>query len=241
MNAEKMLNLVNEAISYADEEQRETIRMMRKNGTREVPKNWRNVNSGAFMEELRCALMDEIEAAECKKSGKSKYLTAIKKFSKNAYKEFCERKPLMAYAWKNPETGVNYVCNGYVMVETEHDEGLQFMENARDDEINNQVAYYKKLIPSCFEKESELPEFGKLVAWYKNEKQNISKRETVRFFHKDVFALNAEMLIEGMKLTDARKIAWNKHDRLFCLKGDSVNVYIMPIKIDVENFKPSEV
>ena len=95
MRTEKMLFLVNKAIECASEDDKAMIDLMRKTATKTADRASFGF-TGAYLEELRCALLADIEAAEAKKNGKTNVLSAMKFFSKDSYKKSIDSKPYYA-------------------------------------------------------------------------------------------------------------------------------------------------
>ena len=92
MTKEKYLALVNKAIENLkdnDDDYGQTpIDFMRKNGIKSIDNMSFFLDSvGAYLEEIRCGLLADMEAEEAKKNGKSSVLSAIKKLCTHNFKE----------------------------------------------------------------------------------------------------------------------------------------------------------
>ena len=87
MTNEKFLELINKAMeNLRDNEDgygQTPIDFMRKNGIKSTDNMRFFLDSvGAYLEEIRCGLLADIEAAEAKKNGKSSVISNVKKFTK---------------------------------------------------------------------------------------------------------------------------------------------------------------
>ena len=96
MTNEKYLELVNKAMENLkdndDNYGHTPIDFMRKNGIKSTDNMRFFLDSvGAYLEEIRCGLLADIEAAEAKKNGKSSIISNVKKFTKK-----CVASPLSA-------------------------------------------------------------------------------------------------------------------------------------------------
>lgn len=87
MTTEKYLTLINKAIDNLKDNEdgygQTPIDFMRKSGIKSTDNMTIFLDSvGAYLEEIRCGLLSDIEASEAKKNGKSSVLSAVKKFNK---------------------------------------------------------------------------------------------------------------------------------------------------------------
>ena len=87
MTTEKYLELVNKAIENLKDNEdgygQTPIDFMRKNGIKSTDNMSFFLDSvGAYLEEIKCGLLADIEATEAKKNGKSSVVSNVKKFTK---------------------------------------------------------------------------------------------------------------------------------------------------------------
>lgn len=158
MTTEKILAMVNEAISLLDDEGKAAVEFMRKNAVKSASNMRFMYNTGAVLEGIRNELTSDIQAAEAKKNGKSNVLSAVKKYAKQCFTRNINIKPEFAYT--QALTDGRYVTlDGYSMLITENSDGLTM----KPDNVAGRSAsdVYEKSVPKKFANSYELPELGK--------------------------------------------------------------------------------
>ena len=123
MTTEKILAMVNEALSLLDDEGKAAVEFMRKNAVKSASNMSFMYNAGAVLEGIRNELISDIQAAEAKKNGKSNVLSTVKKYAKQCFARNINIKPEFAYT--QALTDGRYVTlDGYSMLITENSDGL---------------------------------------------------------------------------------------------------------------------
>ena len=144
MTKEKYLELINKAIEeLTDEDSKAQIDFMRKQGIKTADRalfGW----AGAYLEEIRCGLLADIEAAEAKKNGKSSVISNVKKFTKKCAAHR-DNKP--AIGWANYDEAENkyFLIDGYSMLISENADGMELTPEAVKKNI--QPFNWKKAMP----------------------------------------------------------------------------------------------
>lgn len=180
MTTEKYLELVNKAMeNLRDNEDgygQTPIDFMRENGIKSTDNMRFFLDSvGAYLEEIRCGLLADIESAEAKKNGKSGVISNVKKFTKKcaAHRDI---KP--AIGWANYDEAENkyFLIDGIAMLISENADGMELTPEAIKKNI--QPFNWKKAMPNVYEyQKMELPPIGKIAAWRKQEKAKAGKRK----------------------------------------------------------------
>lgn len=130
MTKEKYLALVNKAIeNLRDNEDgygQTPIDFMRRNGVKSTDNMTIFLDSvGAYLEEIRCGLLADIETEEAKKNGKSSVLSAIKKLCNDNYKTQQSVRPQLAYANYDEVENKYITVNGYWLIMSENPAGME--------------------------------------------------------------------------------------------------------------------
>ena len=236
MTNEKYLELVNKAIENLkdnDDNYGQTpIDFMRKNGIKSTDNMRFFLDSvGAYLEEIRCGLLTDIEAAEAKKNGKSSALSAIKKLCNDNYKAQQNVRPQLAYA-NYDETENKYITiNGYWLIMSENPAGMVEMpENVKKD--IKEPLKYKHWIPNkCEMHKVELPSLVKISTYLKARKATRNKHDKTwdRLVFED-FAVKGERLEAAMKITGSSEIYVKDSISAMLMEGNGYTMVLMPIK-----------
>ena len=236
MTNEKFLELINKAMeNLRDNEDgygQTPIDFMRKNGIKSTDNMCFFLDSvGAYLEEIRCGLLADIEAAEAKKNGKSSALSAIKKLCNDNYKENLNRTPSIAYASYDESENKYFTVNGYWMIVSENPAGMVEMpENVKK---NMEKPFdYKRVIPQKYEMHKvELPSLVKISTYLKARKATRNKHDKTwdRLVFED-FAVKGERLEAAMKITGSSEIYVKDSIHAMLMEGNGYTMVLMPIK-----------
>ena len=236
MTTEKYLELVNKAMeNLRDNEDgygQTPIDFMRKNGVKSTDNMTIFLDSvGAYLEEIRCGLLADIEAAEAKKNGKSSALSAIKKLCNGNCKENQNIKPSIAYANYDESENKYFTVNGHWMIISENPVGMVEMpENVKK---NMEKPFdYKRVIPQKYEmRKVELPSLAKISTYLKARKATRNKHDKSwdRLVFED-FAVKGEWLEAAMKITGSSEIYVKDSIHAMLMEGNGYTMVLMPIK-----------
>lgn len=237
MTNEKMLFLVNKAIEcLADEDSKAMIDLMRETATKTADRASFGF-TGAYLEELRCGLLADIEAAEAKKNGKTNVLSAMKYFNKEAYKKSIESSPYFAYAHYDENNNEYWLTNTYWLIVSEKSDGMTLIPEA----VNTTVFNYKAHIADTSNYEAvDLPPLAKISTYLKTVKANKKHNSAWDRLVFEKFLINGSWLEQAMKLTGATQIMYKQYKPLI-LTGNGYTVAIMPVRPnDGEEPKPTD-
>lgn len=237
MTNEKYLELVNKAIeNLRDNEDgygQTPIDFMRKNGIKSTDNMCLFLGSvGAYLEEIRCGLLADIEAAETKKNRKSSALSAIKKLCNDNYKENQSKRPSIAYANYDKSENKYFTVSGYWMIISENPAGmLKMPENVKKD--IEKPFDYKRAMPQKYEMHKvELPPLAKVSTYLKAHKatrKNKYDSTWSRLVFED-FAVKGEWLEAAMKITGSSEIYVKDSIHALLMEGNGYTMVLMPIK-----------
>ena len=245
MTNEKMLSLINRAMENLKDSEdgygQTPVDFMRKNGIKSTDNMTFFLDSvGAYLEELRQGVLDDIEAAEAKKNGKSSALSAIKKLYKEMHTAMCNTKPFLAYAHYDAEDNKYWMCSGYWMLISETCDGMTLCPESIEKETLSPFQY-KKSIPDTYNYEKlTLPPIGKLSAYLKQAKAKASKKQTGwdRIILNDSIGVKGEWLEAMMKITGATELYW-KPLKAMVMEGNGYKAVLMPIRLE-QNEQPTD-
>jgi hypothetical protein len=236
MTNEKFLELINKAMeNLRDNEDgygQTPIDFMRKNGIKSTDNMSFFLDSvGAYLEEIRCGLLADIEAAEAKKNGKSSALSVIKKLCNDNYKTQQSVRPQLAYANYDEAENKYITVNGYWLIISENPAGMVEMpENVKKD--IKEPLKYKQWIPNkCDMHTVSLPSLAKISAHLKARKATRNKHDKSwdRLVFKD-FAVKGEWLEAAMKITGSSEIYVKSSVTALLMEGNGYTMVLMPIK-----------
>lgn len=236
MTNEKYLELINKAIENLrdnDDNYGQTpIDFMRKNGIKSTTNMSFFLDSvGAYLEEIRCELLADIEAAEAKKNGKSSALSAIKKLCNDNYKTQQNVRPQLAYANYDEAENKYITVSGYWLIISENPAGMVEMpENVKKDIAK--PLKYKQWIPNkCDMHTVSLPSLVKISTYLKARKATRNKHDKTwdRLVFED-FAVKGEWLEAAMKITGSSEIYVKDSIHALLMEGNDYTMVLMPIK-----------
>lgn len=241
MTTEKYLELVNKAMeNLRDNEDgygQTPIDYMRENGIRSTDNMRFFLDSvGVYLEEIRCGLLADIEAAEAKKNGKSNIISNVKKFTKKCA-SLRDVKP--AIGWANYDEAENkyFMLDGYAMLISENADGMELTPEAV--KKNTQPYNWKRSMPSIYEyQKMELPPIGKIAAWRKQEKAKAGKRTDWDKIFFEAFGIKGEYLEMFMRITGSTEIYYKDNCHALYMEGNGYQAVIMPIRKEAET-KPT--
>ena len=228
MTKEKYLELINKAIEeLTDEDSKAQIDFMRKQGIKTADRalfGW----AGAYLEEIRCALLTDIEAESAKASGKSSIISNVKKFTKKCA-EHRDNKPAIGWANYDEVENKYFLIDGCAMLISENADGMELTPEAVKKDI--QPFNWKKAMPSIYEyQKMELPPIGKIAAWRKQEKAKAGKRKGWDRIFFNEFGVNGEYLEMFMRITGSTEIYYKDNIHALYMEGNGYQAVIMPIK-----------
>lgn len=236
MTNEKMLSLINKAMeNLRDNEDgygQTPIQFMRENAIKSTDNMVIFLDSvGAYLEELRQGILDDIEAAEAKKNGKSSALSAVKKLSKEAYSYCMDKKSYFAYAHYDESENQYWLTNTYWMIVSKNADGMTLCPEKI--EQNSSPFNYKSQIADITDYEKlTLPSIGKVSAYLKQAKAKAPKKphgwDTIILTEK--LGVKGEWLETLMKLTGATEIYY-KYPKAMVMEGNGYRAMIMPIQV----------
>ena len=228
MTKEKYLELINKAIEeLTDEDSKAQIDFMRKQGIKTADRalfGW----AGAYLEEIRCALLTDIEAESAKSSGKSSIISNVKKFTKKCAAHR-DNKP--AIGWANYDEAENkyFLIDGCAMLISKNADGMELTPEAVKKDI--QPFNWKKAMPSIYEyQKMELPPIEKIATWRKQEKAKAGKRKGWDRIFFNEFGVNGEYLEMFMRITGSTEIYYKDNIHALYMEGNGYQAVIMPIK-----------
>ena len=236
MTKEKYLALVNKAMeNLRDNEDgygQTPIDFMRKNGIKSTDNMSFFLDSvGAYLEEIRCGLLADMEAEEAKKNGKSSVLSAIKKLCNYNFKEQQGKRPQLAYANYDEVENKYVTVSGYWLIMSENPAGMVEMpENVKKD--IKEPLKYKQWIPNKYEMYTvELPSLAKISTYLKARKATRNKHDKTwdRLVFED-FAVKGEWLEAAMKITGSSEIYVKNSVAALLMEGNGYTMVLMPVK-----------
>lgn len=242
MNTEKLLQMCLKAIEYLDDKDdtygKTPIDMMRRSGCKSVENLTILSNTtGAWLETMRCYLLDKIEAEAAKKVGKSSIRNAVKAFNKDCYKRMIQPKPAFAYAHYDEVSGKYWLCNGFALLVADNSDGMtlcpEIITESKPFRWQDSVNQERKDV-------IKLPDLGKLSAWLKQRKAQKLKND--KLWAKVVLggnvAVNGEFLETFMRITGAteirygRKIVRGRNASSFYIEGNGYQGVLMAIETE---------
>jgi len=236
MTKEKYLTLINKAIENLkdnDDNYGQTpIDFMRKNGVKSTDNMTIFLDSvGAYLEEIRCGLLADMEAEEAKKNGKSSVLSTIKKLCNDNYKTQQSVRPQLAYANYDEAEKKYITVSGYWLIMSENPAGMVEMpENVKKD--IKEPLKYRQWIPNKYEMHKvELPTRAKISTYLKARKATRNKHDKTwdRLVFED-FAVKGEWLEAAMKITGSSEIYVKDSIHALLMEGNGYTMVLMPIK-----------
>lgn len=233
MTNEKFLELINKAIGNLKDNEdgygQTPIDYMRENGVKSTDNMHIFLDSvGAYLEEIRCGLLADIEAAEAKKNGKSSVISNVRKFTKKCA---THRDIKPAIGWANYDELENkyFLIDGIAMLISENADGMELTPEAV--KKNMQSFNWKKAMPNVYEyQKMELPPIGKIAAWRKQEKAKAGKRKGWDRIFFEAFGVNGEYLEMFMRITGSTEIYYKDSVHALYMEGNGYQAVIMPIK-----------
>lgn len=236
MTKEKYLALINKAMeNLRDNEDgygQTPIDFMRKNGIKSTDNMCIFLDSvGAYLEEIRCGLLADMEAEEAKKNGKSSVLSTIKKLCNDNYKTQQSVRPQLAYANYDEAENKYITVSGYWLIMSENPAGMVEMpENVKKD--IKEPLKYKHWIPNKYEMHTvSLPTLAKVSTYLKARKATRNKKDRTwdRLVFED-FAVKGEWLEAAMKITGSSEIYVKNSVAALLIEGNGYTIVLMPIK-----------
>lgn len=230
MTTEKLLEIVNTMIDNATDEQKDIIRMMRRDGLKDGKTIPNLFNAGIEMETLRNLLIEDLQAAEMKSCGKSKTFSAIKRYAKHCMKDN-ERKPIWLTSWKLKD-GRYITTDGYTMLFTNDANGLILKENPNPEDVDSAQRTADRQQNNIYDKELIFPELGKIKAYMKRKKAE-NKRWKEPFVINNI-GMNFDYVVYGMEITGSNVLHYSKPGRVMMLEGNGNTFLMMPIYLKEE-------
>lgn len=236
MTKEKYLALINKAMeNLRDNEDgygQTPIDFMRKNGIKSTDNMSFFLDSvGAYLEEIRCGLLADMEAEEAKKNGKSSALSAVKKLCAHNFKEQMDKRPQLAYANYDGTENKYITVSGYWLIMSENPAGMMEMpENVKKD--IEEPLKYKQWIPNKCEMHTvSLPALTKVSTYLKARKATRNKHDKTwdRLVFED-FAVKGEWLEAAMRITGSTEIYVKNSVSALLMEGNGYTMVLMPIK-----------
>lgn len=232
MTKEKYFELINKAIGNLKDNEdgygTTPIDFMRKSGVKSTANMTLFLDSvGAYLEEIRCGLLADIEAEEAKKNGKSSVLSAVKRFNKICYDKSINSKPILAYAHYDEAENKYVLCDTYTLLISEESDGMTL----KPDSVTGEYINWKRIIPSDLPNTQELPPIRKLSTWLKQKKTTVSKHMKDRisvYLNDDMLGFNAARLELVMKITGATEVRYGKFGQACLMEGNGYTVVLMP-------------
>ena len=237
MTNEAILEMVTNAISYLDDKDdtygMTPINMMRKDGIKSAEKmRIFSDTTGAWLETMRCALIEEIEKEAAKKNGKSAVRSEIKKLAKETLKRNGEVKPAIAYAWLDEENSKYFMMDTYWLLVSENPDGMELAPDRI--KSTNKPFDYRKVIPAKYEMRTiKLPDIGKLTAYIKQRKAE-KEKDIIVVLHDGMekLGVRAEWLASMMRITGATEMYYKNPMSAYYLEGNGYEAVIMPKKVE---------
>lgn len=240
MTNERMLYLIDKAIGNlrdnGDGYGKTPIDFMRENGVKNTDNMRIFLDSvGAYLEELRCGILSDIETEVAKKCGKSTILSEIKKRAKETYSKNAETRPQFAYADYDSEGNVYFMCNGYWLIVSETSDGMTIIPERVKKEIIKPFNYKAVMPDISMMRKMQLPPIGKLTAYLKNQKALHPKKPAMwdRIIFDGLIGVKGEWLESFMKITGATECYYGGKEgkQCFYLEGNGYKVVLMPIMV----------
>ena len=237
MTNERMLYLIDKAIGNLKDREdgygTTPIDFMRKNGIKSTENMSIFLDSvGAYLEELRCGILGDIEADAAKKNGKSKILSNVKKFGKLCAKHR-EIKPRLGWANYDEIYNKYVLLDGCAMLIADNSDG---MELCPERVVKDTTMFaWKKCVPDTYGyKKQTLPSVGKIAAYRKEAKAKAGKsKEWDKLYFAD-FGIKGEYLEIFMNITGATEILYKDNCHAMYMSGNGYEAVIMPIKKNPE-------
>lgn len=184
------------------------------------------------------ALEQEMLAADAKKSGKTKLLSACKSILKSA----SEVQPFFKNAFyiKAEEKQYQCFCDGYRLIALSNP--LNVKTSSLEETIaNNHNGIAKNICETGYNYFSKLPDANELNAEIKRIKTLVGKNKPVLIRIDDIINVNASFLLDAMNAIDTETILYQgtkngKINKTLMLK-DSENIAIICPVIPNENYK----
>ena len=233
MTTEKYLTLINKAIDNLKDNEdgygQTPIDFMRKSGIKSTDNMTIFLDSvGAYLEEIRCGLLSDIEASEAKKNGKSSVLSAVKKFGKMCAKNSAT-KPCIGWANYDKDNNKYFIIDGCALLVSDTPDGMELTPESVAKTCT--PFNWKKAMPYlCDMKKQELPSIGKISAWRKEAKAKAGKRTDWDKIFFEGFGVNGEYLETFMRITGATEIYYKDSVSTMYMEGNGYQVALMPIK-----------
>lgn len=236
MTTEKLLEIVNTMIDNATDEQKDVIRMMRRDGLKDGKTIPELFNSGVEMETLRNILIDELQTSEMKSCGKSKTFAGIKRYAKHCNKDM-EHKPLWQTSWKIKD-GKYVTCDGYSMLFSEDAKGLILKENPSEYDIAEAQRMADRQLANTYRQETILPELGKITAYMKRRKAE-NKKWNTSLINRESFVveglgLNFDYVVYAMEITGSNVLHHNGNGKVMMMEGNGNTFLFMPVYMKEE-------
>jgi hypothetical protein len=236
MTKGKYLALVNKAIgNLRDNEDgygQTPIDFMRKNGIKSTDNMTIFLDSvGAYLEEIRCGLLADMEAEEAKKIGKSSVLSAIKKLCNDNYKTQQNVRPQLAYANYDEVENKYITVSGYWLIMSENPAGMVKMPENVKKNIKEPLKYRQWIPNKCDMHMVSLPTLAKISTYLKARKATRNKKDRTwdRLVFED-FAVKGEWLEAAMKITGSSEIYVKDSMHALLMEGSGYTMVLMPIK-----------
>ena len=236
MTKEKYLALVNKAMENLRDNDdcygQTPIDFMRKNGVKSTDNMTIFLDSvGAYLEEIRCGLLADIEAEEAKKNGKSSVLSAIKKLCNDNCKAQQNVRPQLAYANYDEVENKYVTVSGYWLIMSENPAGMVEMPESVKKDIKEPLKYKQWIPHKCDMHTVSLPTLAKISAYLKARKATRNKNDRTwdRLVFED-FAVKGEWLEAAMKITGSSEIYVKDSIHALLMEGNGYTMVLMPIK-----------
>lgn len=236
MTNEKFLELINKAMeNLRDNEDghgQTPIDFMRKNGIKSTDNMCLFLDSvGAYLEEIRCGLLADIEAEEAKKNGKSSALSAIKKLCNDNCKAQQSVRPQLAYANYDEVENKYITVSGYWLIMSENPAGMVEMPENIKKNIKEPLKYKQWIPHKCDMHTVSLPTLAKVSTYLKARKATRNKKDKTwdRLVFED-FAVKGEWLEAAMKITGSSEIYVKSSIHAMLMEGNGYTMVLMPIK-----------
>ena len=243
MTKEKYLELITKAINNLRDNEpygRTPVDYMRDNGIKSTDKMTLFADSvGAYLEEIRCALVADIEAEEAKSNGKSSVLSNVKKFNKCSA-EWRDRKPFISYGHYDKDNNEYWITDTYALLVGNSSEGMDLIPDKLNKAEHVGNFAYKKFLTET-EKNNhniqELPSVQKVAAYRKSAKVNRKNKYDKswdRIVFKD-FLIQGKYLEMAMRITGATVVKYMDYRHNLLFEGNGYKFVVCPMIRTEEN------
>lgn len=233
---EKYLSLVNKAIENLRDNEpygKTPIEYMRSTCIKSTDNMSIFLDSvGAYLEEIRCSLLADIESQQAKANGKSSILSNVKKFNKICATKNRNTRPKLGYANYNDNTKKYFMTDGCMLLVADSCEGMDLIPDTIKKQPSVSEFDYTKYIPDLSQyKKYELPIVSKIATYRKNAKSNALRFDkTYDHLHFPEFSLKGEYLEMAMRITGSNSIFYKDYMHSMYMIGNGYEIVVMPVQ-----------